>query len=289
VAELGFRLTGSSDLYESDGRRPHASINFVTAHDGFTLNDLVSFNQKHNEANGEDNRDGENHNLSFNFGVEGPTDDPDIIAQRDKQRRNFIVTLLLSQGVPMLCAGDEMGRTQGGNNNAYAQDNEISWLHWDLGERDERLLAFTRRVSGLRDHHPVFRRRHFFQGRRIRGSELDDITWLSPDGTEMTEERWNSGNVHCFGMMLGGDAMLEWDEKGERVVDDTFLLLFNADPGGLSFQLPATTPAVEWEVVVSTVDDRVQQGEQTWSSGAGVPLEGRAILVRRRLDEKSEE
>src|SRR5690606_10853684 len=238
IAELGYRLTGSSDLYESDGRRPHASINFVTAHDGFTLNDLVSYNQKHNEANGEENRDGDNHNLSYNFGVEGPTDDPEIVRQREKQKRNFLVTLFTSQGVPMLCAGDEMGRTQGGNNNAYCQDNEVSWIRWDLSERDAELLDFARRLARLRSEHPVFQRRHFFQGRRIRGSELEDLTWLRPDGHEMTEDEWNSGFTRCFGMRLGGDAMLEWDERGERVTDDTFLLLFNADSLNISFTLP---------------------------------------------------
>src|SRR5690606_21646807 len=249
IAELGFRLTGSSDLYESDGRRPHASINFVTAHDGFTLNDLVTYEQKHNEANGEDNRDGENHNLSYNFGVEGPTDDPEINRQREKQKRNFIATLLLSQGVPMICGGDEMGRTQHGNNNAYAQDNEISWLNWDLDERGRALLEFTRQMAALRHRHPVLHRRHFFQGRRIRGSELEDITWLRPDGGEMTEEQWNSGFTRCFGMRLGGDAMLEWDEYGERVVDDTFLILFNGDPETVEFTLPLSKPEAGWELV----------------------------------------
>jgi isoamylase len=286
IAELGFRLTGSSDLYESDGRRPHASINFVTAHDGFTLNDLVTYQSKHNEANGEDNRDGENHNLSFNFGVEGPTDDPEVVRQREKQKRNFIVTLLLSQGVPMICGGDEMGRTQGGNNNAYAQDNETSWLHWDLTEPERALLDFTRRVVALRHRHPVLHRRHFFQGRRIRGSELEDITWLRPDGGEMTEEQWNSGFTRCFGMRLGGDAMLEWDEYGERILDDTFLILFNGDPATVSFTLPLSKPEVGWELALTTSDEFASPGAGRWGGGTELPLEGRSVTVLRRIDQE---
>jgi isoamylase len=284
IAELGFRLTGSSDLYETDGRRPHASINFVTAHDGFTLNDLVTYNEKHNWPNGEENRDGESHNLSYNFGVEGLTDDPRIIREREKQKRNFIVTLLLSQGVPMICGGDEMGRTQNGNNNAYAQDNEISWLNWELDDRARELLEFTRRVAAIRRRHPVFHRRHFFQGRRIRGSELEDITWLRPDGEEMTEEQWNSGFTRCFGMRLGGDAMLEWDEQGERVVDSTFLLLFNADVSEIPFTLPLSKPGVAWESVLTTSDPAVQQGAHVWPGGTEMPLEGRSVTVLRRID-----
>ncbi|MEX2583529.1 MAG: glycogen debranching protein GlgX [Gemmatimonadota bacterium] len=284
IAELGFRLTGSSDLYESDGRRPHASINFITAHDGFTLRDLVTYNEKHNEDNGEHNRDGENHNLSFNFGVEGPTDDPEIERERAKQQRNFIVTLLLSQGVPMICGGDEMGRTQGGNNNAYAQDNDISWLQWDPSQTDQALLDFTRRVAALRHRHPVLHRRHFFQGRRIRGSELEDITWLRPDGEEMTDEEWHSGFTRCFGMRLGGDAMLEWDEQGERVLDDTFLILLNGDEETISFTLPQSKPEVAWEMVLTTTDAAAAQGSARWEGGSEHPLEGRSITVLRRLD-----
>jgi isoamylase len=279
VAELGYRLTGSSDLYESDGRRPHASINFIIAHDGFTLNDLVTYNQKHNEANGEGNRDGENHNRSYNFGVEGPTDDPEINRQREKQKRNFLTTLLLSQGVPMICGGDEMGRTQEGNNNAYAQDNEISWLNWDLTEEQQELLEFTRRLARLREEHPVFHRRHFFQGRRIRGSELEDLTWLRPDGIEMTEDEWNTHFTRCFGMLLGGDAMLEWDEHGERVTDDTFLLLFNADTSTIPFTLPRRSPTVRWRLVLSTSDASLQWGEREYPGATQIDLEGRSVTV----------
>ena len=284
IAELGYRLTGSSDLYESDGRRPHASINFVTAHDGFTVNDLVSYNDKHNLANGEDNRDGDNHNLSYNFGVEGPTDDPEINHLREKQKRNFLVTLLLSQGVPMICGGDEMGRTQQGNNNAYAQDNEISWIHWELDEAAESLLAFTRRVASLRVRSPVFHRRQFFQGRRIRGSELEDITWLRPDGEEMTDQEWHSGFTRCFGMRLGGDAMLEWDEQGDRVVDDTYLLIFNGGRDPVGFTLPAAVREVEWEIVLTTVDPDVEEGSERWPHHTELEIEGRSVIVLRRVD-----
>jgi isoamylase len=279
VAELGYRLTGSSDLYESNGRRPHASINFIIAHDGFTLNDLVSYNQKHNEANGEGNADGENHNRSYNFGVEGPTDDPEVNRRRERQKRNFLTTLLLSQGVPMICGGDEMGRTQDGNNNAYAQDNEISWLNWDLTEEQQELLEFTRRLARLRAEHPVFHRRHFFQGRRIRGSELEDLTWLRPDGVEMTEEEWNTHFTRCFGMLLGGDAMLEWDEHGERVTDDTFILLFNADNNTIPFTLPRRTPTVRWRLVLSTSDASLQWGDREYPGATQIDLEGRSVTV----------
>jgi isoamylase len=283
VAELGYRLTGSSDLYEQGGRRPHASINFVTAHDGFTLHDLVSYNEKHNEANGENNRDGERHNRSYNFGVEGPTDDPEIRRAREKQKRNFLATLLLSQGVPMICAGDEMGRTQGGNNNGYAQDNEISWVDWELDEAGRELLDFVRRVSRLRREHPVLHRRHFFQGRRIRGSKLEDITWLRPDGEEMTEEEWTSGITRCFGMRLGGDAMLEWDEHGERVIDENFLLIFNANSDCAPFTLPGGHGAgVSWIHVLSTAEPHLREGEVRHPAGEVVPLEGRSMLVLKR-------
>jgi isoamylase len=279
LADLGYRLTGSSDLYESDGRRPHASINFLVAHDGFTLNDLVSYNHKHNEANGEENRDGHDHNLSYNFGVEGPTDRPDILRARERQKRNLLATLLLSQGVPMICGGDEMGRTQGGNNNAYAQDNEISWLRWDLDERDRALLDFTRRVARLRREHPTFRRRRFFRGRKIRGSDVRDLVWLSPDGTEMTDEEWNSGLVRCFGMALGGEAMEEWDERGERITDANFLLLLNADGAGIDFTLPDFGHARGWRLVFDTARPEREEGAAELRDGDTVTLEGRSMVV----------
>ena len=206
-----------------------------------------------------------------------------IVALRERQKRNFLVTLLLSQGVPMLCGGDEMGRTQGGNNNAYCQDNEISWLHWDLAGRDQDLLEFTRRVATLRREHPVFRRRHFFQGRTIRGSELVDITWLRPDGEQMTDEEWHS-HVRAFGMLLGGDAMLEWDENGEQVKDDTFLLLFNGAPEAVSFTLPATPTRSHWKVEVDTQRPAAEQGGVEMEPESELSMEGRSVMVLRRLE-----
>jgi glycogen operon protein len=252
VAELAYRLSGSSDLYEGGGRRPHASINFVTAHDGFTLHDLVSYNHKHNEANGEENRDGTDDNLSWNCGVEGPTTKPSVVALRERQKRNMLATLLLSQGVPMLCSGDEMGRTQRGNNNAYCQDNEISWVDWNLSKPQQSLVAFTRGLIALRQKHPVFRRRRFFQGRRIRGAEVKDLYWLRPDGKEMTDEDWSQGYVRCLGVRLAGDALEEKDAKGRPLVDETFLLLLNAHHEPRPFTLPAHKRGVRWQPVFDT-------------------------------------
>jgi len=250
AAELGYRLTGSSDLYQDDGRKPYASINFVTCHDGFTLEDLVSYNEKHNEANGEENHDGADHNLSWNCGVEGPTDDPAVLALRDRQKRNFLATLFLSQGVPMLCGGDEIGRTQRGNNNAYCQDNEISWFDWDLEPRDEALRRFVGHLICLRKRHPNLRRRKFFQGRHIRGSDVKDITWLRSDGAEMTDEDWAAGWLRCFGMRLG-EQLGEVDERGELVVDDTLLILLNAHHEPLPFVLPRE-PGPTWQLLLDT-------------------------------------
>jgi glycogen operon protein len=286
VAELGYRLTGSSDLYQDDGRRPHASVNFVTAHDGFTLQDLVSYERKHNEANGEENRDGENHNLSCNYGVEGPTDDPEILRLRERQVRNFLATLYLSQGVPMLSAGDTIGRTQRGNNNAYCQDNEISWLDWELDDSKKDLLAFVRRLAKLRKEHPVFRRRHFFQGRRIRGSELEDLMWFRPDGQTMTESDWNAASTRAFAMRLGGDAMLEWDEQGRRVVDATLLLLFNASPDPVEFTVPRSAPEVVWRLALSTSHPELESGAFHVNGGEQIHTEGRSVLVLERVEGK---
>jgi isoamylase len=252
LAELAFRITGSSDLYQADGRRPHASINFVTAHDGFTLLDLVSYNQKHNEANGEENRDGTNDNVSWNNGVEGPTDDQRVIKARERQVRSILATLLFSQGVPMICGGDEVGRTQGGNNNAYCQDNEISWFNWDITYAEQSLFEFTRRLLTIRKEHPTFRRRKFFQGRRIRGADVRDVTWLSPDGEEMGEEQWNSNWVRCVGMRLGGGPIGDVDENGDPVTDDTFLVLLNAATSRVEFQLPNGDSPHPWELLVDT-------------------------------------
>ena len=253
VAELANRLSGSSDLYEMSGRRPYASINFVVAHDGFTLHDLVCYNQKHNEANGEDNRDGSDDNLNWNCGVEGPTDNPAIVELRERQKRNILTTLLLSQGVPMICGGDERGRTQRGNNNAYCQDNELSWFDWKLDHSDRKLLAFTQQLIALRQAHPVFRRRRFFHGRHIRGAEVKDLSWFRPDGKEMTDEDWNKGYVRCLGLRLSGDALEETDSKGRPLLDDTFLLLLNAHHEPLPFTLPAHRRGVRWQLVLDTV------------------------------------
>ncbi|MDT4891729.1 MAG: isoamylase [Pseudonocardiales bacterium] len=253
IGEFAARITGSADLYETSGRRPVASINFVTAHDGFTLRDLVSYNEKHNEANGDDNSDGESHNRSWNCGAEGPSDDPVVLELRAQQQRNFIATLLLSQGVPMISHGDEIGRTQQGNNNGYCQDNALTWMNWS--DVDEGLLQFTRRVARLRHEHPIFRRRRFFEGRpvRRRGKEtLPDIEWFTPEGREMTEEDWDSGFGRSIGVYLNGLGIAERDGRGERVVDDSFLLFFNAHDDKIDFRMPDANYAGSWQVEVDT-------------------------------------
>ncbi len=253
MGEFASRLTGSSDLYATSGRRPVASINFVTCHDGFTLNDLVSYNHKHNLANGEDNRDGADDNRSWNCGVEGPTDDPAVNALRARQRRNFLVTLFLSQGVPMLAAGDEMGRTQRGNNNAYCQDNEISWLDWGLAHTEQDLLPFTENLASLRRNHPVFRRRRFFRGRpQAPTNEEGDLIWLTPAGEEMTQQDWDASYANSMAVFLNGDAISEPDPRGEKISDARFLLLFNAHSSPLTFTLPQASFAAGWEVVIDT-------------------------------------
>ena len=253
VADLATRLAGSNDLYERSGRRPYASINFVTCHDGFTLRDLVSYEQKHNEANLEHNADGENHNLSWNCGVEGPTDDPAVNALRQRQVRNFLATLFFSQGVPMLTAGDEMGRTQGGNNNAYCQDNEISWLDWTPSAEHEALTNFVRRLIRLRLAHPVLHRRKYFQGRLIRGATVKDIVWLDPSGQEMSDAAWADGHARCLGVQLAGHDMDETTESGEPAEGDTLLLLLNAHSAAIAFRLPALPAGRRWDAVVHTV------------------------------------
>ncbi|MEP6680963.1 MAG: glycogen debranching protein GlgX, partial [Chloroflexota bacterium] len=256
TAELAYRLSGSSDLYAQGGRQPHASINFVTAHDGFTLNDLVSYEHKHNEANGEGNGDGDSDNASMSFGVEGPTTDPAIVSAREQQKRNFLATLLLSQGVPMLLGGDEIGRTQGGNNNAYAQDNEISWFDWRLDAIDRRLLEFTQALIAIFKSHPVLRRRRFFQGRRIRGSTIKDLTWYGPDGREMSDAEWREGSVRSVGLRLAGDAIDEQGERGERIIDDTLLLILNAADELIEFRLPNHDPK-HWQLVFDTTSSQL--------------------------------
>jgi isoamylase len=279
VSELATRLAGSSDLYEYSGRRPYASINFVTCHDGFTLRDLVTYNDKHNEANGENNQDGENNNLSWNCGVEGPTDDAAVTALRERQKRNFMATLLLSQGVPMLSGGDELGRTQRGNNNAYCQDNEISWYNWQLDDAQNDFLAFCRYLLQLRRQHPVFRRRNFFQGRRIRGAEVKDLTWFEPNGREMTDQAWEASAVRTLMVRLAGDSIDEVDRRGERLVDDTFLLLLNAHPHAITFTLPTDHQELRWERIVDTGD--VQWGRSATPRANRYRLRGRSMAVLR--------
>ncbi len=278
--EFASRLTGSADLYEQTGRRPVASINFVIAHDGFTLRDLVSYNEKHNEANGEDNNDGESHNRSWNCGAEGPTDDKEVNALRARQQRNFLTTLLLSQGVPMIAHGDELGRTQQGNNNVYCQDNELSWVHWD--EADTDLIEFTRTVCALRAAHPVFRRRRFFSGRTVRrrgaGPGLPDIGWLSPDGSEMTDEDWESGFAKSLGVYLNGYGIPDRDVRGQRIVDDSFVLFFNAHHEPIEFTLPAEEYGQSWLPVIYTADD-VNTESKPYDAAAKVTVEARSVMV----------
>jgi isoamylase len=262
LAELGYRLTGSSDLYQRDGRRPSASINFITAHDGFTLNDLVSYNEKHNEANGEGNTDGAKDNHSWNHGAEGPTDDPNIIELREREKRNFLTTLLLSQGVPMIQAGDEISRTQQGNNNAYCQDTPLSWVDWTMDERKQALLDFTARLIALRKAHPNLRRRKFFQDRKISpatsakqqvdGFEIHDVGWYRPDGEEMTEEEWNAGWVRCLGLCLSGKTLDDVDRLGERLRDDTYLICLNPHHEHIQFYMPPAGEGCAWELLFDT-------------------------------------
>jgi glycogen operon protein len=283
LAEFASRLTGSSDLYESSGRRPYASVNFVTAHDGFTLHDLVSYNDKHNEANGEDNNDGESHNRSWNSGVEGPTHDLDIIALREKQKRNFIATLFLSQGVPMLLSGDEMGRTQQGNNNVYCQDNSLAWVDWADMREDWTLAEFTEKVSALRQAHPVFMRRRFFQGRTLRGSGgVADIVWFTPSGEEMSDDDWEAGYARSMMVFLNGQGIPSPDSRGERITDDSFLLLLNAHHEDMTFTLPPSEFGESWEVVLDTASP-LAPDYLSAKSGNEVEVESRSMLVFRRV------
>jgi glycogen operon protein len=278
--EFAYRLTGSADLYERTARRPVASINFVTAHDGFTLRDLVSYNEKHNDANEEDNRDGESHNRSWNCGVEGPTDDPEIDALRAQQQRNFLVTLLLSQGVPMISHGDELGRTQQGNNNVYCQDNELSWIDW--AQADTELTEFTRSVSALRAAHPVFRRRRFFSGRpvRQRGSDgLPDIAWFAPDGSEMGDDDWETGFAKSVAVYLNGQGIPDLDVRGQRVTDDSFVLCFNAHHEPIEFTLPPKEFGPAWAPVIYTADTAAAEDAKPVAAGATVAVDARAVLV----------
>lgn len=282
LAEFAYRFTGSSDLYESNGRRPSASINFITAHDGFTLNDLVSYNEKHNDANGEENRDGESHNRSWNCGAEGETDDPEILQLRNRQRRNFLVTLMLSQGVPMLLGGDEIGRTQEGNNNAYCQDSEISWFDWDLPEGNASLLNFTRQLIYFRRQHPIFRRRKWFLGRAIYGSSVKDIAWFNPDGGDMTEDQWQAGYTKAIGIFLNGEEIAARGDEGERVMDDSFFLCFNAHYEMIEFTLPPGLQDREWLVVIDTDKPRFVEEELSYTEDKPIPITARSVMVLRR-------
>ncbi|GAA5180122.1 glycogen debranching protein GlgX [Rugosimonospora acidiphila] len=287
LAEFASRICGSADLYQDDGRRPMASINFVTAHDGFTLSDLVSFNEKHNEANGEDNRDGESYNRSWNCGAEGPTDDGGVLALRALQRRNFLATLLLSQGVPMIAHGDELGRTQHGNNNAYCQDSELSWMDWDGA--DEPLLEFTRRLIELRGGHRVFQRRRFFTGlpaRRAEGTPLPDMEWFTFDARLMTEEDWHVDFGRSIGLFLNGEGISDRSPIGERYADDSFLLLFNGSEIMLEFVLPPAEYGDKWQVVIDTTQPTGQAsgGETvTVAAGARIPVAQRSLIVLSRV------
>ncbi|MBN9430040.1 MAG: glycogen debranching protein GlgX [Burkholderiales bacterium] len=281
IGEFARRLTGSSDLYGRSGKRPHASINFVTAHDGFTLHDLVSYNGKHNEANGEDNRDGSDHNLSWNCGAEGPTDDPAINALREQQKRNFLATLLLSQGVPMLVSGDEYGRTQNGNNNAYCQDNPISWLDWQKTPERDALLGFVRLLTVLRRAHPTFRRRDFFAGRALHGGQLKDLLWLKPDGTEMSADEWEHEHARCLGVYLAGASIDAVDKYGRPIDDDDFLLLFNAHHGDVEFMMPD----LHGDAWLALLDTSLSNGlalPRQYQPGAVYALCGRSLAVLRR-------
>ncbi|MHB1868857.1 MAG: glycogen debranching protein GlgX, partial [Nitrososphaerales archaeon] len=275
VPEIAYRLTGSSDLYQ-DGRSTYASINFVTCHDGFTLTDLVSYSSKNNISNLEDNRDGTNDNLSWNCGFEGPTDDSEINELRERQKRNFLATLLISQGVPMILAGDEIGRTQKGNNNAYCQDNEVNWVNWQLDPQKETLLSFSRQMIDLRKRHPVLRRKKFLVGKKLFGASKD-ITWLRPNGHEMTEQAWNESKIRTIGMILSGNAMDELSYEGNMIAGETLLILLNADPSSVTFHIPRI--GEEWNVLLHTSSKESNRWERRIKSGEIINLEGRSLVI----------
>lgn len=283
LGEFALRFTGSPDLYQGDYRRPTASINFITAHDGFTLHDLVSYNEKHNEANNEDNRDGESHNRSWNCGAEGPTDDAEINKLRNKLKRNFLTTLFLSQGVPMIVAGDEFSRTQGGNNNAYCQDNEVSWIDWK--NIDKELLEFTQKLIALCKDHPVFCRRRWFQGQRIKGNGLEDIAWFQPGGNEMTEDDWSKGFAKSLGVFLNGKGLHYLGPKGEHITDDSFYIIFNAHYESIEFKLPPKKYANQWTKIVDTSESKVQEYGEVYQAEQVIVVDSRSmILLHHPLD-----
>jgi glycogen operon protein len=279
VAELGFRLTGSSDLYAHNGRKPYASINFVTAHDGFTLRDLVSYNEKHNEANGEGNRDGADDNYSWNCGVEGETDDPEVLALRARQMRNLLATLMLSQGVPMLLHGDERARTQRGNNNVYCQDNELSWMNWEPDALADEMLAWTRRMIQFRKDHPVLWRRKFFQGRPVRGTGTRDIVWYDEQGREMTDEAWQDPIRRCIAFQLAGAAADVVDQYGRQLLDDTLYIILNAAPEAIDWRLPSLSDNGRWFLGFDTAHPEEQEGQRSFRSRATYRVEGRSVAV----------
>jgi glycogen operon protein len=279
--ELGWRLTGSADLYQGKGRKIYASVNFVTCHDGFTLRDLVSYDHKHNEANGERNQDGADDNASWNHGVEGETEDPGIQELRDRQQRNLIATLFLAQGVPMLSAGDELGKTQGGNNNAYCQDNELSWLDWNLDPRRQALLGFTIRMIRLRKEQPVLQRRRFFRGQHFRDSSLKDLAWFRPDGQEMTEEDWKQPYIRAVAYLLAGDAIATPDEHGQRIVGDSLLVLMNAHHEAVPYTLPAVEWGRQWEILLDTAGGTDAKRDGIFASGV-VVVAPRSLVVLSR-------
>jgi len=283
ASEVGYRLTGNSDLYAEARRKPQASINFVTAHDGFTLHDLVTYSHKHNEANGEHNRDGADDNQSWNCGVEGETEDAGVVALRERQKRNLLASLFLSTGVPMIVAGDEMGRTQQGNNNAYCQDNELSWVDWKLDARREKLLEFTRKLIHFRHRQPVLQRRRYFKGTHLWDSEHKDLAWFRPDGTEMSEEDWKKPFVRSLAFLLGGDAIPTPDERGQRVIGDAVLVLLNAHHEAVSFTVPAVATGHRWELVLYTEDD-ARGGEKVTPQGK-FELVGRSMAVFRQVED----
>jgi glycogen operon protein len=296
LSEFAYRLSGSSDLYETTGRRPFASINFITAHDGFTLHDLVSYNEKHNDANGEDNRDGETNNRSWNCGSEGPTDDPEVLTLRGRQKRNFLATLFLSQGIPMLLHGDEIGRTQQGNNNAYCQDNEISWVDWEHADRD--LGAFTASLIALRKEHPTFHRRRYFLGQPIHGTSITDIGWFRPDGVEMSEDDWKTGYAKTLGVFLNGLAPGVVDGRGEQLTDDNFYVAFNAHFEALTFTIPEhlkgnylvvidtnesgpvkPLPKLQSAAILPAVSAGANDGDEYIRAGGSFSVEARSVVV----------
>src|SRR5438067_3864959 len=281
VSEMASRIAGSSDIFGYRGRRPWASINFITAHDGFTLQDLVSYEQKHNEANGENNRDGHEPNFSWNCGVEGPTDDPEIISLRDRQKRNLLATLLLSLGVPMLLAGDEIGHSQGGNNNAYCQDNDISWLEWqDIRPEDEALREFVRYLVHLRRQHRVFSRPRFFRGEVVSAAGLKDITWVTPDGTEVTGEYWGNESALALGYVLGGAAGEFYTRGGQRDIDESFLVMMNAYYGDLDFRFPRLSTLLIWEALVDTAEPSgLAKDGRLWQPGGVYKLRGHSFVL----------